>query len=257
MSRIERMGLLLHYKKTAKAFCMFKPKDGRWLSVFRVPCQSYFLHHCILFLYSATVDKAGKLHPCNKIHKDLPTYQPAGLIAAEQYLLARPEWVREEKWTLFLQRAAQQNTERRDWTFCVAIICFHIFCAYHPGHLLKEGTLCFIGYVVDKWVRVDTAWFVLENLLFVLHFLWICFLFLCSLYHLPAPHPCSPQLSRLWFPFASGFMRILKVYFQVPAFSNRQWYLRYGLCLKTVNHHRLNQEREVYEIERKIWCDFK
>lgn len=31
------------------------------------------------------------------------------------------------------------------------------FCAYHPGHLLKEGTLCFIGYVVDKWVRVDTA----------------------------------------------------------------------------------------------------
>lgn len=86
MPRIERRSLLLYYKKTANAFCMFQPKDGKLLPMFRVPCQSYFLHNCILFLYSATVDKAGKLHPSNKIHTHLPTYQPVASMSETQML---------------------------------------------------------------------------------------------------------------------------------------------------------------------------
>lgn len=72
---------------------------------------------------------------------------------------------------------------------------------------------------------------------------------------LTQPFPCCPPACpRLWLPFASDFMRLLRVHFEASVFSNRHsviWGM--GYVWKQWIAIGLNQGREVFETESYIY----
>ena len=142
MLRIEGMSLLLHCKRTAKAFCRFQPKDGSWIPMFRVPCQcisctatssSFILLHQTKHVGLRPAIRSIQIFPLTKqscIHFSGAT------IAAERCLLARPgSGQGKGRRKLLIQRATQQNTERKDLTFNV---------------LIKKKTLKFFMHTIHR-----------------------------------------------------------------------------------------------------------